>query len=164
MTFRVVSALCATSLVAFMAPAFAQPQKAGPLTLPQALQRAANANPRLTTADRTIAMADGRREQADALPNPTIGLEVDNFAIGQTSSVGGAETTLLLSQLIELGGKRDVRVAGGTGRLRHGPVGARSGAVGAAVGDDHRLRRGAAANGASSFSTARRLRWKGSFP
>ena len=110
MTFRAVWALCATCVVAWSPAVVAQGQKAGPLTLPQALQRAANANPRIAAADRTIGMADGRREQANALPNPTLGVEVDNFAPGQSGAVQGAETTLQLSQLIELGGKRDARV------------------------------------------------------
>ena len=115
MTFRAVWALCATCVVAWSPAVVAQGQKAGPLTLPQALQRAANANPRIAAADRTIGMAEGRREQANALPNPTLGFEVDNFASGQSGVVQGAETTLQLSQLIELGGKRDARVAAALG-------------------------------------------------
>ena len=60
-------------------------------------------------------MSDGRREQANALPNPVVGFEVDNFASGQSGVVGGVETTLQLSQLIELGGKRDARVQAALG-------------------------------------------------
>jgi cobalt-zinc-cadmium efflux system outer membrane protein len=115
MTFRAAWALCATLVVAWSSAVVAQGQKAGPLTLPQALQRAANANPRIAAADRTIGMADGRREQANALPNPTLGVEVDNFASGQSGVVQGMETTLQLSQLIELGGKRDARVQAALG-------------------------------------------------
>lgn len=115
MTFRAVWAVCATCVVAWSPAVVAQGQKPGPLTLPQALQRAANANPRIAAADRTIGMADGRREQANALPNPTLGVEVDNFASGQSGAVQGAETTLQLSQLIELGGKRDARVQAALG-------------------------------------------------
>lgn len=115
MTFRAVWALCATCVVAWSPAVVAQGQKTGPLTLPQALQAAVNANPRIAVADRNIGMADGRRQQANALPNPTIGFEVDNFAPGPSSNVGGAETTLMLSQLIELGGKRDARVSAALG-------------------------------------------------
>jgi hypothetical protein len=89
MTFRAVWALCATCAVAWSPAVVAQSQKAGSLTLPQALQRAANANPRIEAADRTISMADGRREQANALPNPTLGVEIDNFASGQSGAVQG---------------------------------------------------------------------------
>ena len=150
MTFRAVWALCATCIVAWSPAVEAQGQKAGPLTLPQALQRAANANPRIAAADRTIGMADGRREQANALPNPTLGVEVDNFASGQSGVVQGAETTLQLSQLIELGGKRDARVQAALGDY-----------------DTARWEREAAlssrrcrCSGASSSSIARRLRSK----
>lgn len=103
------------TFIAYALPALAQGQRNGTLTLPQALQKAANANPRIAAADRTIGMAEGRREQAGALPNPVVGLEVDNFASGQSGFVQGVETTLLLSQLIELGGKRDARVAAALG-------------------------------------------------
>lgn len=115
MSIRLAGALCAV-LVAAQAPlAWSQVQGKGALTLPQTLQRAASANPRIAAADRTIGMADGRREQANALPNPVVGFEVDNFAPGSSSVVQGAETTLMLSQLIELGGKRDARVAAALG-------------------------------------------------
>jgi len=111
MTFRVFGALCATLVIAQASPASSQAppvqgQKNGALTLPRALQEAAKASPRLAVADRNIGMADGRRQQANTLPNPSVGFEVDNFAPGPTNNVGGAETTLMLSQLIELGGKR----------------------------------------------------------
>jgi cobalt-zinc-cadmium efflux system outer membrane protein len=114
MNLRVVWALCATA-VACASPVAAQPQRASTLTLPQALQRAANVSPRLTAAERTIGMSDGRREQAQALPNPTIGFEVDNLAPGGSVPGQPIQTTLLLSQLIELGGKRDARVAAALG-------------------------------------------------
>ena len=120
MTFRIVGALCAAVILAFAWPVSsqsppAQSQANGALTLSRALQQAANASPRLEVADRNIGMADGRRQQANKLPNPTIGFEVDNFAPGPSNNVGGAETTLMLSQLIELGGKRDARVSAALG-------------------------------------------------
>lgn len=139
MTIRAVRALLAACAVASAWPALAQQRQGGlqnpaqppsqapaqtqvhqaaitgPLTLQQALQRAANANPRLTVAERNIGMADGRREQANALPNPTFGVEVDNFAQGNNGMVSKAESTLMLSQLIELGGKRSARVQAALG-------------------------------------------------
>ncbi len=130
MSIRVFAALCAALLVAAGANgALSQtsrtsqttpqpPQQraaSGPLTLRQALQQVANGSPRLDIADRNIGMAEGRRQQANKLPNPTVGIEVDNFAPGNSENVGGAETTLMLSQLIELGGKRDARVSAALG-------------------------------------------------
>ncbi len=122
----ILGALCALAL-ASAAPAASQgqpaaaqkqgqqAQKAGSLTLPKALQQAVNANPRVAVADRNIGMADGRRQQANTLPNPTVGFEADNFGAGTSETVGGLETTLMLSQLIELGGKRDARVSAALG-------------------------------------------------
>jgi cobalt-zinc-cadmium efflux system outer membrane protein len=115
MKLRTLGALCAALALAQAGPALSQGQANGALTLAKALQAAVNANPRLAVAERNINMADGRRQQANALPNPTVGFEVDNFAPGPSNNVGGAETTLMLSQLIELGGKRDARVSAALG-------------------------------------------------
>jgi len=114
MTLRFIWTLCA-AVAACTSPVAAQPQRPAPLTLPQALQQAASTSPRLTAADRTIGMSDGRREQARALPNPTLGFDVDNLAPGGAVPGQPVQTTLLLSHLIELGGKRDARVAAALG-------------------------------------------------
>lgn len=87
----------------------------GVLTLTQALRRALAANPRLTAAERDIGIAGGKRLQANAIPNPELSFELDNaFGSGDYRGTRAAETTLQLSQLIELGGKRQARVAAGT--------------------------------------------------
>ncbi len=83
-----------------------------PLTLPQAIQRALSANPRLTLADRDVGMAGGRRTQAAALPNPQLAFELDGaFGTQAYQGLDQAETTLQISQLMELGGKREARMA-----------------------------------------------------
>lgn len=116
MKFGTLGAFCAAIVFAQAGPAFSQQGQANAaLTLPRALQQAVNANPRITVAERNIGMADGRRQQAKAMPNPTIGFEVDNFSPGPSDNVSAAETTLMLSQLIELGGKRDARVSAALG-------------------------------------------------
>jgi cobalt-zinc-cadmium efflux system outer membrane protein len=99
-------------LLALALPSAAWAQAPAPLTLPQALQRALGVNARLFVADREIGMAEGRRLQAGAIPNPETSFEIDN-ALGSRDYRGlrSAETTLQLSQLIELGGKRDARVS-----------------------------------------------------
>ncbi|TXL80327.1 TolC family protein [Vineibacter terrae] len=101
-----------TLVLALALPGAASAQAPGPLTLAQALQRALSANARLFVADREIGMAEGRRTQAGAIPNPEASFELDN-ALGSRDYRGlrSAETTLQLSQLIELGGKRGARVA-----------------------------------------------------
>ncbi len=104
------------AVIALAAPVMAIAQAPAALTLPQALHRALGANARLVAADREIGMADGRRTQARAIPNPQAEFELDN-ALGSRDYRGlrSAETTLQLSQLIELGGKRNARVAAATG-------------------------------------------------
>ncbi len=114
LTFRAVaSALVVLPTLAAALPV--QAQTSGALTLSQAVQRALNANARLIVADREIGMAQGRRTQAGAIPNPSASFEVDN-ALGSRDYRGlrSAEMTLQLSQLIELGGKRSARVAAAT--------------------------------------------------
>lgn len=78
-----------------------------PLTLQQAVQRALASSPRLGMAERDVGMAAGRHQQSGAYPNPTASFEIDNALV----TGRGAETTLQLSQLIELFGKREARVA-----------------------------------------------------
>lgn len=88
------------------------------LTLTGALQRALEANPRLTAAERDINIAAGRKLQSSVLPNPEILFEADNvFGTGPYQGTGAAEYTLQLSQLIELGGKRSARIAAGSAEL-----------------------------------------------
>ncbi len=96
------------ALLLFAAPTAAQ----RPLTLQEALQRAARAHPKLFIAERDIAIAEARRIQAGVRPNPQVSLEIDNaFGTGDYRWIRGAEGTLQFSQLFELGGKRAARVA-----------------------------------------------------
>ena len=84
------------------------------LTLRVALQRALATNPRLTAAERDVGIATGQRIQAGALINPEISYEQDNsFGSGIYRGTKSAETTLQISQLFELFGKRDARIAAG---------------------------------------------------
>lgn len=87
-------------------------ETARPLTLTSALASALAANPRLTAAERDIGMASGRDRQAAALPNPDLSLEMDNaLGSGPYQRFDLAEQTLQISQLVELGGKREARMA-----------------------------------------------------
>ncbi len=102
----------------FPTPALAQDQSSRALTLKQALQRALSLNPRLTAAEREVGIASGRRIQAGTVPNPEIGFELDDaFGSGKYRGTRSAETTLQLSQLIELGGKRQARIAAGAAEV-----------------------------------------------
>jgi cobalt-zinc-cadmium efflux system outer membrane protein len=84
------------------------------LTMRDALGRALAANPRLTAAERDVGIATGLKVQAGALPNPNLSFELDNaLGSGPFKGLQSAETTLQLSQLVELGGKREARLAAG---------------------------------------------------
>ncbi len=82
----------------------------GHLTLADALALVLEKNPTLVAYSAEIRARDAAALQAGLLPNPEIGVEVENFA-GEDDLQGfeGAETTIALSQLIELGGKRSKR-------------------------------------------------------
>jgi len=84
------------------------------ISLAHALQRALAANPRLPAAERDIGIATGLKVQAGALPNPDLSFELDNaLGSGPYKGLRSAETNLQLSQLVELGGKREARLAAG---------------------------------------------------
>src|ERR1700738_1602752 len=101
------------ALLVFAVPVAAE-KALRPISLAQALQRALAANPRLTAAERDIGIAAGLKVQAGALPNPDLSIELDNaLGSGPYKGLRSAETTLQLSQLVELGGKREARLAAG---------------------------------------------------
>ena len=80
------------------------------LTLDQALGLALTHNPALAAFDENIRAKDAAALQAGLRPNPELTIEMENFA-GEDELAGfdGTETTIALSQLIELGGKRSKR-------------------------------------------------------
>lgn len=103
--------LCRTVLLAASLLAGRVASAEQTLTLQQALVLALEKNPELAVFSADIRAADGRRLQASLLPNPEVGVEFENVAgSGDFSGAQSAETTLQLSQLIELGGKRGQRV------------------------------------------------------
>jgi len=88
------------------------------LTLPQALALAKERNPSLAVSAFEIQAGEARRVQANLRPNPELSLELEDFAgSGGFNNTASLQTTLSLSQAVELGGKRkrriDVAVLGG---------------------------------------------------
>jgi cobalt-zinc-cadmium efflux system outer membrane protein len=76
----------------------------GALTLEEALELALNANSDLSAVRHELQAVEAGVLQAGALPNPSLGLEV------QDTRRATRETTIQLSQPIELGGKRALRI------------------------------------------------------
>ncbi|MEO8350269.1 MAG: TolC family protein [Chthoniobacteraceae bacterium] len=82
------------------------------LTLASALARTLERSPELAVFNWDIRAAEARMIQARLYPNPELSLEAENFT-GTNDFQNGdaAERTLQLSQLVELGGKREARFA-----------------------------------------------------
>lgn len=81
------------------------------LTLAEARRLALERSPSLAAALAEARARDGSLLQAGLAPNPQLASDVQDFSgSGQRSGFDQAQTTLRLSQLIELGGKRQGRI------------------------------------------------------
>lgn len=89
----------------------AAPSESGRLTLPTALALTLRGSPELQSFSYTTRVGEARLIQAGLRPNPEISLAVEDV-LGSGDYRGGsqAQTTLLLSQVVELGGKRSSRL------------------------------------------------------
>ncbi|MGH8310578.1 MAG: TolC family protein, partial [Steroidobacteraceae bacterium] len=82
----------------------------GELTLKRAIEAALTRNPDLAASAYELKAADARIAQARLRPNPEMSVELENFAGSDAAQGADAlESTLSLSQVIELGGKRLLR-------------------------------------------------------
>ena len=82
------------------------------LTLEQALEEAEARSPAIIAARARVEAAEARIRQAGFRSNPELAVEVENFAgSGALSGFRGTETTLSVSQRLDLGGRRRTRVA-----------------------------------------------------
>ena len=83
------------------------------------LRQAQATAPRLAEARAEVARTEGLARQARAYPNPSLGLEVENFSgSGPYKGIDQAETTASISQTFELGGKRPARIAAGQAEVQ----------------------------------------------
>lgn len=81
------------------------------LSLREAIAAALANNPELGTYAFELRAAQAREQQAGLRPAPELSIEAENFAgSGETRAFDAAETTLALSQVVELGGKRGARL------------------------------------------------------
>jgi cobalt-zinc-cadmium efflux system outer membrane protein len=111
--FRRVSALngyCLAILFAIYS-AVATAEQPGGLTLTQAIAATIAHNPELQSSMFSLRSAAARITQAGYSPSPEVALQVENFAgSGNFADADSAETTLMLSQVLELGDKRASRM------------------------------------------------------
>ncbi|MBS0450538.1 MAG: TolC family protein [Proteobacteria bacterium] len=96
-------ALAAALFVLHAQPA--TPSTSPDLTLAQALARAESGSPQLSAARLELAANEGSVVQAGVLPNPELGVELEDFQKATRT------TTATLSIPLELGGKRAARVS-----------------------------------------------------
>ncbi|MCL1122936.1 TolC family protein [Shewanella surugensis] len=81
------------------------------VSLPWALEQTLLNNIQLQTFPYDLRIEEAQVLQAGITPNPELSLSIDNvFGTGETTGVDTTETTLVLSQLIELGDKRQRRI------------------------------------------------------
>ncbi len=90
-------------------PAAAQTPPAT-LSMTEALSRAAAFDPSRAAIDARVAAGEAAIRQAGVKPNPSLGLELENFAgSGAYSMLDRTEATVSYQQTLERGGKREAR-------------------------------------------------------
>ena len=101
----VVCAVCA-----LIWPQITTAQESGALTLRDALAFTLQRNSELAAYGKERAATEAAILQAGVLPNPVLGLAVENLGNSRLAQGGDRATAIQLGQLIELGGKRLARI------------------------------------------------------
>lgn len=112
-TRGIFACFCVLATLANVAHAVDFIEPRGELTLQTAVAAALQRNPALEHSEFELRVADARITHAGLRPNPTLSLALENFggsARGENGDTDLLETTLSLSQVIELGGKRERRL------------------------------------------------------
>ncbi len=109
-SIRVVFTLALMGMGVWATNAQSQNEPEGVLTLDQALELALMHNTELAAFSHGVRAAEGNARQAGVLPNPELELETGEFGgSGARKGYEGAESSLRLTQSLELGGKRGNR-------------------------------------------------------
>ncbi|PNB75230.1 type I secretion protein TolC [Pseudomonas sp. GW456-E7] len=101
---KTAGVVTATCFLLLAGPCLAAVSSGSTLTLDQALKTAFAGNPELAAAQWEIGIAEGDRQQAGLVPNPEVSWEAEDTRSESRT------TTVMLSQSIELGGKRGARI------------------------------------------------------
>ena len=101
-----------SALMLSLPTAAAEPTGLGDaLSLQRAVANALAKNPELQTSTYALRAADARTTQAGLGPNPELSVQLEDFAgTGRVRDFDAAQVTFALSQVIELGSKRERRV------------------------------------------------------
>ena len=114
-----VAALLASFGVAAAAPDHVHPPEAAdepPLTLREAVARTLETSPELAVFPMRRRTQEARVSAAALAPAPQVEAELENaFGTGRTRGLDASEATFALSQVIELGGQRRLRVEAARG-------------------------------------------------
>lgn len=117
---RTCAWLAGTALAAsLLAATGAGAQSPAPaLSLSEALSRAAAFDPSRAALDARVLAGEAAMRQAGLKPNPTLGVELENFAgTGAYALVDRTEATVSYQQTLERGGKRAARTGLARGQL-----------------------------------------------
>ena len=94
----------------FISAFVGSPTSASPITISEAVHRAADVGPAVVQARGAVSAAEARARLAGLRLNPELGLAVEGFGgTGEYRGIRQSETTLSVSQRFELGGKRTAR-------------------------------------------------------
>ena len=104
-------AFCRITLAGELVPSTpSAPEPTGELTLARAVETALARNPDLVASAYELKAADARIIQSRLRPNPELSVQLDNFGVsGAAHGTDVLASTLSLSQVIEMGGKRGFR-------------------------------------------------------
>jgi outer membrane protein, heavy metal efflux system len=107
--------------ISFLLSAAALARPAVADTLPayiDLLHQAETSAPRLMEGAANVQTAQGLAQQAEALPNPQLSVQSENFAgTNSFNRISPVQNTVSLSEVIEIGGKRHSRIAAGQAGL-----------------------------------------------
>lgn len=100
------------ALLCFALPAMASEEAKDSLTLNAAIEAALTAHPELQTAEAMRAASDARVEAAGRSPSWSVSADVENvLGTGDVSGFSGAEITVGVERVFELGNKRAARLS-----------------------------------------------------
>ncbi|MBY6105803.1 TolC family protein [Ferrimonas balearica] len=98
-------------LISAVGVVWGAPVRADTVSLSAVMEQTLLHHPQLQLFPHQQRIAEAQALQAGIRPNPNLSLSVENvLGSGEASGFSGAETTLAISQLIELGGKRQRRI------------------------------------------------------